>query len=405
MRPLPPSCVLALTFASACVAYEPVDADLERLAAASRRGDGGTFSFASAAAVAMRDNPELRAAAARARAVGVDTVPFDVEAEWRGNEDMLALLVDPLELLGVGPRAGAVAEVAAEASAAAVELAQVRWRVFGELLELFLRQREVATLTVPALDFDAAAWERSGVAAPAEVGKLRAAQARAVAMKAWLDALQRQDRAALARVLGRHPDVAVAFDLALDPLRDPVPADDAALLRRPDLRLTAARLQIAEATFRRAVAEQYPAVKLGPDLPLDGGGVQGMAVLRLPFHAVGRAEAARERRDAAFADLSAAWLAVSQEAVAATAELEVAAAEERAAEAARDAAEQALRSAAAAARTEIDGFGMFGERAVMALAETEQHHRAVLARVRAQARFAFVHGWPLGARGLPEVRP
>jgi outer membrane protein TolC len=332
-------------------------------------------------------------------------VPFGVDGDWRGNEEMFAVLVDPLELLGLGARGATMAEVKAEAAAAVQELAAVRWRVFGELLELYLRQRELTTLTVPALDLDVAAWERSGVAAPVDAAKLRAAQMRAVAMRAWLDSIRRQDRAALARLLGRHPDVPVQFDLGQDPLRDPVPADDAAVLRRPDLRLAAARLRVAEAMFRRAVAEQYPSVRLGPDFPLDGGSVQGMAGLRLPFAASGKAEAARERRDAAFAELSGAWLTASREAVDAAAELDVATAEERTTAATLAGAELALRSALVAAHSEIDGFGMVGERAVMALAETDMHHRAVLARVRAQARFAFVHGWPLGARGLPEVRP
>src|SRR5687767_2212173 len=97
-----------------CVSYTPLEADLASVATEVRGRAGGRFTFAEAVTLAMRQNPALQAAASRASAAGAVTEPVNLEAEWNGDDDMLAVMLDPLELLGIGPRGGALAVVSAE---------------------------------------------------------------------------------------------------------------------------------------------------------------------------------------------------------------------------------------------------------------------------------------------------
>ena len=77
----------------ACVAYEGDDASPERIDGELAMRAGGRFSFAEAASLALRQNPELRAAEARARAAGAAaTVPLPVVGEWRGRNEAVGAI-------------------------------------------------------------------------------------------------------------------------------------------------------------------------------------------------------------------------------------------------------------------------------------------------------------------------
>ncbi|MBM4062881.1 MAG: hypothetical protein FJ265_17570 [Planctomycetes bacterium] len=386
----------------ACVAYHEAPADPAAIAAELRARPGGTFTFAEAVATAFAQNPELQALAARARAAGAVTVPVELQSEYRSESEMLAVMIDPVALLGLGPRGGALGTARAEAEAAVQELAAQRWRVAAAIAETFAVEQALAGLHAPDLPVDAEVFERAGLAAPAMAAQLRAAQARGQAEATELQNARAMNRAELCRLLGLPADAQVAF--AAGPLPPAPPRSDAALLARPDLALAAARFRLADAEFRRAVRDQYPSLMIGPEIPLRGDPLQWMAVLKLPIGAHGAAAAAGERREAARAELAAAWLAASAEARQAGLEADTARAQASATEASLEASERALRTALVGANVEIDAFDRIAETAAMAVRDTMEHRVAAVAAARASVRAAVSCGWP-GDEAAAEVAP
>ena len=295
----------------ACVSYVADDADAATVAAQARQRQGGRFTFAAAIDTALHQSPELQGLEARARAAGALTQPLEVQSEWRSSDRTLAVMLDPVALLRLGARGGAAAVADAAAAAALTDLAAGRWRTIAAVAEAFLMDAALASLSTPALPVDAAAFERAGLAAPAAAEQVRGAQARAAAIDLQLAREREANRAALRRLLGLPAGTAVEFAAVdADLLQQPA-ASDAAVLSRPDLALATARFRVADAEFRKAVADQYPSLMVGPEFPLRGGPLEAMAVLRLPLGMGGLAIAARERREAARAALAAAWLDAS----------------------------------------------------------------------------------------------
>jgi outer membrane protein TolC len=384
-----------------CVAYDPLDADLTKVAAEVRQRPGGAFTFGAAVLLAMRQNSDVRAAAARLRAAQAVTVPVEVQAEWTSDDDMLAVMVDPFALLGSGPRGGALDVAEAEAARAAQELATVRWQAISAIAEAFLVEEALSVLTVPAIEVDAAAFERAGLASRVAAMKVRAAQARASAEQAELATARAQNRDTLRRLLGLAsgaPIETVRGEAGW--LRQPE-GSEASVLQRPDLTLSLSRLQLAEAGFRAAVRDQYPSLMVGPDVPLSGGSVPAMAVLRLPVGMHGRAAAARERRDAAHAELTAAFVQASTEASSSEMALATAIEARAGLEATRVATEEALRVALVGLRVDPDAFDQLAESAAMAVREAQEHRMAVVALARARVRRAVAFGWPAQAGERP----
>ncbi|HEX5050500.1 MAG TPA: hypothetical protein VFZ65_01895, partial [Planctomycetota bacterium] len=309
VRLLPVAALLALP---SCTTYFEDPADPVALAAQIRERPGGRFTFAAAVTTAFAQNAELQALAARARAAGAVTTPIEVQAEWRSERETLAVMLDPIALLGLGPRGGEIGTVEAEAGAAVQALATARWRVTAAIAEAFAVHEALAPLDVPDITIDAAAFERAGLAGPVAAARVRAAQARAGAEALELANARAANLATLRELLGLHRDTPLELE-SPDEVQQP-PAGDASLLQRPDLTLAAARFDVADAEFRRAVADQYPSLMIGPEFALTGGPLAAMAVLRLPVGMHGRAAAAGDRREAARADLAAAYLAASREA-------------------------------------------------------------------------------------------
>ena len=386
--------LLAACFAAGCVAYEADPTDVATVAAEARLHPGGTFTLAEAIATALRQNPELLALEARARAAGAVTEPIEVEAEYRSELESVAVLLDPIALLGLGARGAAIDVNEAEARAAVADLAVARWRTAAAVAEEFALASQLESLRVPQVGVDVDAFERAGLAAPAVAQRLRAAQAAAHAEDLALLLERERWLSRLRTLLGLAPGTEVTLRLPAEPVVAQPPADLDAVLSRPDLALALARLHVADAEFRRAVADQYPSIVLGPEIPLRGGMLEAMAVLRLPIGMAGRAEAARERREAARAELAAAWVRAGNEAH--TADQELAAAES-AASAAASAAEahaQLLTVAVAGLEVEVDGFDRAAELAGMAVTTATERRKAVAEQVRARVARAVAFGWP-----------
>jgi len=387
---------LALSAAS-CVSYTPDTADPVAIATEVRQRRGGTFTFEAAVLAAFRQNADLRALAARARAAGAVVEPTELQVEWRSDSDMVAVMLDPIAMLGFGVRGAANQQASAEASAAAQMLAAGRWRVAAALAEVWAVDQALATLAVPTFAIDADAWQRAGLASRLAADQARAATARAHAERLELTSARAAVLADFRRLLGL-PDHADVDLVPTDPdwLRQPSPSD-AALLARPDVAIAAAAFQVADGAFRRAVWEQFPSLMIGPDIPLMGGALQTMAVLRLPIAAHGRALAAREQRDAARAELEAACLEASREASRAEAELAAADANVQATAAGLTASEGMLAAALVEVQTEGEAFERAASAANMAMRDTMERRQAVIHFARARVQRAVAWGWPVVA--------
>lgn len=390
-RPLLLSLPLAL---ASCVVYTEAPAEPAATAARLAARAGGTFSFAAAVRLAFAQNPALQALEARARAAGAVTVPTELQSEYRTDTKMLAVMVDPVALLGLGPRGGAQGVAAAEAEAAVQELAAARWRVAAAIAEAYLVDGALAALEVPELALAGETFAQAGLAAPVVDARWQAAAARARAEAGELRAMRLTNRAALAEQLG----LPAGTPLELVPLRgDELGAGRRdTVLQRPDLALAAARYRVADAEFRAAVRDQYPSLMVGPEIPLRGDPLQAMAILKLPLGASGRAAAAGERREAARADLAAAWLAADREVAATRAEAAAAAASADAAAAGYRASASAYRAAATAVTVDPDpaAFAMATDAAGMLVRDAMERRTAAVGAARALVRAAVAAGWP-----------
>ena len=379
---------------ASCVAYERDDANLEEIAASLQARVGGQLSFPEAVALAMRQNPELAALEAASRAAGIDVPTTELQGQWDGFEEMVAVMVDPVALLRRGPRGAAVTLAEVRGAEALAALAEARWRIVAKIAELYAVTTALRGLEAPQPAVDPEPFVRAGLASPAAAAQVRAAAANAEAERLALDVERVTLVAELRQLLGLPPTTDLEF-VPIDGDFPPLPpAEDAAVLQRPDLALALARYRVADAEFRRAVADQYPSLMLGPQIPLRGGPLDAMAVLRLPLGASSLARAAQERRTAARATLVAAFLAASN--AASVADSTHAAAEQRAV--AMSASAVASAAALAAAKTglqvEVDAFQRLAEAAPMAVRDAVELRGALVAAARARVQRAVAFGWP-----------
>jgi outer membrane protein TolC len=388
----------ALLVAS-CVTYTSEETGVATMAAEARSRKGGRFSFATAVGTALRQNAGLQSLEASARAAGADVPATDALAEWDGHDRMLGLMVDPVALLRLGARGAAVDLAGARGAEALAELAEARWRVVAAIAEAFAVDAALQGLTVPRIDVDPMPFVQAGLASRAAAAQVRAAQGGARAEALALEAERSANLAGLRRLLGLDQAAPIELEAVPEdfpPLPQP---DDENLLRRPDLALALARYHVADAAFRRAVADQYPAVMLGPDIPLRGGSIDAFAVLRLPVGAAAIAGAARDRRTAARATLLESFLAVSSAAQATRSAQVAAAARAEATAASAEASAAALAIANTALQVEVDAFDPVADKALMVVRDTTERRDAVTAAARARVRRAVAYGWPLAESG------
>lgn len=376
-----------------CVAYEADPIDLAKVVASTPVLPPGELSFRAAVAFAFRHNPELAELAARARAAGADVAATELQSEWTGTDDMLAVMVDPVALLRLGARGAAADLATARAAQAVTELAVARWRLVGRIAAIYAASTALAGIEQPTFNEDPEPFVRAGLAAPATAALAQAALAGARAEQLALATDRAALRAELCTALGvPRADLALASVDATFP--DLPPQDDEHLLRRPDLALALADYRTADAEFRAAVAAQYPSLMLGPDVPLRGGVVDAMAILRLPIGASGPALAAKERRAAARARVVAAVIDAGNAAADAGRQHAAAAQRALAATASAQASAGALAAARAAVAIEADAYEQLVDRAQMAVREAMERRGAVVAASRARVQLAIAYGWP-----------
>ncbi len=399
-RPLvpapPPILFLMWPLLAGCVAYESADLDVRTLATATTATPPlpiGSLSFVDAVALALRHNPVLQRHAADARAAGADVPATEIEAAWEGADEMLSLAVDPVALLGLGPRGAAIDAAKAREAAAIHELAVARWRLIGNLAEVYAAIAAIDAITPTHFDHDPEPFVRAGLASPTAAAMARGAARAAAAERAMLAA----EREALLGEL--RTDLGVVATAAVEPaaLPDallPPPGDDADVLRRPDLALAVAQYRVADAEFRAAVADQWPSLMLGPDIPLRGGALDAMARLRLPLGAASRATAAKARRDAARAGAATALIAADNEVHTMRQQALASAARAAATTQMTTASAAALAAAEVALAVEPDAFEPLVERAQQALRDAMEHRQAVVVAARARVRAAVAAGWP-----------
>jgi outer membrane protein TolC len=304
-------------------------------------------------------------------------------------------MIDPVALLRLGQRGAALDLTKAREGEALAALAAARWQLVGRIAELFAAHTALARLQPLQFQVDIQAFATAGLASPNAIAQASAAMAGATAERVALEA----ERWALLGELRQSIGVPATVPLVLVPLEpafpEPPAATEAALLARPDLAISHARYEVAEAEFARACADQYPSLQIGPDLPLGARGIEGMAWFKIPLDAAGPAHAARERRIAARAELVAAYLAASNEVASAELNAAATAARQAAAAAAAEASANAAAAAQAALAVEVDVFERFGERAATAVRDLTERRGAEVVAARARVRLATARGWPL----------
>lgn len=209
--------------------------------------------------------------------------------------------IDILGLFGLGPSGAARALADAEVRRAAAGLEEAAWRTRFEVeqarLALAVQVGLVAELRAQALEVASdlerfAALDRLGRLAPAALARARA-HARLLDQGIADEARALVDRrAALAEVVGiplDHPRLEAVGVATLDHLlggdRGPAIEPLALLARHPELRRRRLDYALSEARLRRAVAAQWPALRLGPKAKIspDDFITGGLVDLSLPW--------------------------------------------------------------------------------------------------------------------------
>lgn len=384
----------ALLLSAGCVGYDDAAIDLKALADEAPPPPPWPLTFQGAVDFALQHNPELARLAAEARAAGADVPATELEAQWDGSDERLALMIDPVALLRLGQR-GAASDAAAAREAAALQaLAVARWQLVGKVAEVYAAHSVLLDLTAPEFALDPEPFVRAGLASPVAAAMARGAAASARAEAMAIDADRYGLVAELRTLLGLGRDAALMLAPVAATFPPLPPSDQELLLRRPDLALEVARYRVADAEFRQAVAEQYPSLQLGPNIPFGTGGVDAMAVLRLPIGADARARAARDRRAAARAQVVAALRSASNEADAAIREHDAMEQRVVATAAMAAASASALASAQAELATDGEAFERVANAAQMAMREAMDRREAAVANARARVQHAVMWGWP-----------
>jgi hypothetical protein len=380
---------------TSCVSYEREEASPQSVADTVAARTSGVLSIDAAIQLALDQNPELRALEARARgAAAATTVALPTQGEWRGRNEAVGIMLDPIALLGIGPRGAAISAAEAQHVEAMQALAVGRWRVIAAIVEEFLIDDALHNLSVVDLELEANAFVTAGLASPLAASQLRAAQAKALSEQVELDRARHDSEARLRQLLGLPRSASITMQGMPDDWLLQPSGSDPELLSRPDLALSTAKFEVADAKFRKAVAEQYPSFQIGPNFSLRGDPLRGMGMLRIPIGMHGHAEAARESREAARLDLESAFLQARREASLNEENLLAASTLSEATGSALQASATAFEAARGAIEVEVDAFSDFANTARMVMRDTSEHRRASVANARATIRRAVAFGWP-----------
>jgi len=387
--------LLLISVLAGCVHYERDDSDAQSIAAEIDARTGGTYSIDEAIVLALHQNAELRAVEASVRAAGGErTVPLPMRAAWRGRVEAIEILLDPVALLGLGPRGAAIDAAQARHAEALAQLTVARWRVVAAVATEFQIHAALNRLKVVDLKLDVDAFEHAGLASNVAAQQLRAAQLREKSEQAELRRAHSDNRARLRELLGLPGHAALTITAMPESWLQQPKGTDAELLSRPDLLLAAARFEVADRDFQKAVADQYPSLQIGPNVSLVGDPLRAMGILQIPFAMQGLAEAARERREATRANLEVAFLAATREAATSEQQFATAMAVAAATSMTLQASTTAFAAARAAIEVEVQAFGSFSSAADMVMRNTLEHRRAVIEKARATVQRATAFGWP-----------
>ncbi len=401
-----PLFLLFLSGLASCVSYERNDATPQSIAAIIDARVGGTFSVDQAIDVALRQNPRLQALTARLRAAdAATTVPLPVRANWLGRNESVEALIDPIALLGLGPRGAAIDRAESRVLEAAAQLVVQRWQTIAGVATEFHIHKALQELQVTDLDLDVDSFERAGLASPVAAMQLRAAQARSHSEQVELTRERSDNLARLRELLGLPDHAQLTITAIVDDWLQQPEGTASEIVTRPDLSLAAARFEVADAELYQAVTEQYPSLKLGPNISLIGNPMRAMAMLQIPIGMQGLAEAARERREATRSELESAFLHARREASLSQQQLIATQAVAAATAAGLRSSAAAFDAARASIKVEVDAFAKFANAATKVMRNTMEHRRAVLARVRAEVQRASAYGWPRGQQPTPNKIP
>lgn len=383
----------------ACVHYKAAPLDMEATVLDAPKPPEGSLPYERAVEWAVLHNPDLLALRKRAAAVNVSVPPEPPEISAGVDSDQnpeLILVLDVFSLLGMGRRGADKALARARQNEAWMAHHERAREIAGEIAEAYEVERVLAALPMPEAAFDPAPYVRAGFA-PASAESVMKATAESLRAEGQRrDAERAANRLRLLRLLGASPLATVEIAPFGSPSPELATPDWRAILKaRADLQRQLASYEVAEKEFRRAVAEQYPALVVSPSVGGDPMDFFGAVAITLPFGASKEARAAESARDAARLELQGAVLdglrdaeAARHEAVAATAEL--AAATMR-----RAAQQEILRTA----RAELEGREgsfldvIFSIEGLIDAAAAERE--AALEEVRARLSAARAAGWPM----------
>jgi outer membrane protein TolC len=398
VKPSFPSCAVLLGL-SACgaVGYRPAPLAPDR---PLRPADPlpTPLGFEAAVRYAVEHNPDLVALRARADAVNVNPprepvevgAGLDADHRFEGTASL-----DALSLLGLGRRPSEVALACARRSEAWMAHHARAREVAGEIAEAFVVERVLAALTDPDLQVDTAVYVRAGLESSTAESAEKATRAEWAAEQAERAAERRANRLALTRLLGvgdGREVVPAAPAGAWPPLEQPTPS---LLIRaRADVQQRIASFEVADRDLRRAVAVQYPSLRLEPGIAADPTSLFGAVRLSLPVGARSEVRAAEAAREAARADVESAVLDAVREAAESRARHE-------AAVVAASAASQRLEASTGlfrASRTRLQvAAGSVVETVLAAdavVAAAKGHRETALEEARARVRAARAAGWP-----------
>tara|TARA_R110002072_G_scaffold109160_1_gene236293 strand:- start:62074 stop:63303 length:1230 start_codon:yes stop_codon:yes gene_type:complete len=401
-----PLLLLFLSGLASCVSYERDDATPQSVAAIIDARVGGTYTIDEAIELALHQNPRLQALLARLRAANAaTTVPIPLRINWLGRREALEVLIDPIALLGLGPRGAAIDSAESLLLEAAAQLAVQRWRTIAAVVTEYRIYAALQKLQVADLNLDIESFERAGLASPVAALQLRAAQARSTSEQAQLTRERSDNLARLRELLGLPDSAELTITASTDDWLQQPDGTASDLVTRPDLSLAAAQFQVADAEFYQTVTEQYPSLQIGPNISLAGDPLRAMAVLQIPIGMQGLAEAARERREATRSELEAAFLLAKREASVSDQQLLATQADAAATAAGLQASTTAFDAARASIEVEVDAFAMFADAASMVMRNTMEHRSAVLAHARAEVQRAVAYGWPRIPQQSPPQMP
>jgi len=388
---------LPLLLFGACVSYQAAPVDVEATVLDAPTPPEGALPYAKAVEWAVLHNPDLLALRQRAAAVNVSVppVPPELEAGIDSDQNPEAILVlDVFSLLGIGRRGADKALARARRNEAWMRHHERAREIASEIAEAYEVERVLAALPLPAVAFDPTPYVRAGFAPASAEAVMRAAAESVRAEGERREAERETNRLALLRLLGATPLAKV--EIATAPWEEPPPAEWRTVLRtRADLQRQLASYEVAEGEFRRAVAEQFPALRISPSVGGDPVGLFGAVGITLPVGASKEARAAESARDAARLELQGAVLDALRDALTSRRAAAAATSGLAATRARRAAQEEILRTAMAELEGRSGSFldVVFAVEGLVDAATAERE--AALDEARARVQAARDAGYPV----------